>query len=193
MTDDASYAQAGGYLQGYAALAKRIEDWFAEDVQRAYELHRSLTSKRKKALDAIEGEVARLKRSLAAYTTAQEAQRRQREQEAQAEAQRAEEARLASEAAALEAQGQHDLAREVLEEGLAAPPPVVVLPSTVPVLQGVSTVENWDFELVNPALVPRQYWKVDEAAIRGVVKALKGTTRIPGVRVYRADVVRVRA
>jgi hypothetical protein len=41
-------------------------------------------------------------------------------------------------------------------------------------------------------LLPREYLRPDEKAIGKVVKALKGSTRIPGVEVFDAGTVRVR-
>ena len=154
--DDATLQQAGEYLKGYADLAKRIEGWFADDIAKAFSLHRSLTTKRKQALDAIQIEVARLKGSLGANVTAQEADRRRREVEAQAEAQRLEDERIAREAAMLESAGQPELAAAVLDEHLAAPAAVVVLPSTTPRVAGVSTVERYEYRVINEALVPRE-------------------------------------
>jgi len=72
----------------------------------------------------------------------------------------------------------------------AAIPSTVVLP-TVPTFAGISTRELWDFEIVDPAQLPREYLMPDEKAIRGVVKAMKGKTAIPGVRVFNRGSVAV--
>ena len=37
--------------------------------------------------------------------------------------------------------------------------------------------------------VPREYMKLDESAIGGVVRAMKDKTNIPGIRVYPDHVV----
>jgi hypothetical protein len=193
VTDDASLAQAGEYLRGYADLTKQIEDWFRDDVRRAHELHKSLTTKRKHALDAIQGEVDRLKRSLGAYVERRDAAQRRREREAEAAAKREADARAAAEAAALEKAGQPELAAAVLEEAIAAPAPVIVLPPATPKVAGVSTVESYSFEIVAEGLVPRDLCSPDPKKIRARVESLKLAAKIPGVRVFRADQVRVRA
>lgn len=55
----------------------------------------------------------------------------------------------------------------------------------------VSLVEGWDFEIVDPSKLPRQYLVPDIQAIRGVVKALGDKAEIPGVKVFpKTTVVR---
>lgn len=187
------YEQAAELLKGYATLAKRVEEYFAEDIATAHKLHKSLTTKRKAALEKVEAEVARIKRAMAEWRQRQDEERRRQEAELAAKLKAEEDARILREAAALEAAGDTQTAAAIVEEQLAAPAPVVRLEPAAPKVAGVSMVEAWDFEVVNAALLPREYLVPDLAKIRGVVKALKGGARIPGVRVFRADQVRVRA
>ena len=67
--------------------------------------------------------------------------------------------------------------------------PTPILNREPPKVAGLSTRENWNFRIVDPAKLPREYLMPDEAAIRGVVKAMKGRANIPGVEVYRDDIV----
>jgi hypothetical protein len=193
VTDAASYAAAAEHLVGYATLKKRIEEYFADDVKNAHTLWSSLTSKRKKAVDAVEARITTIKRMMAGWSQEQERIRREAELKAQLEAKRLEEERCAQEAAILEVQGQPELAAAVLEQAIAAPAPIVSLPSAVPKVAGVSTVEAYDFEIINEALLPRTHLTPDMKKIREDVNRLKSMTKIPGVRVFRADQVRVRA
>lgn len=57
---------------------------------------------------------------------------------------------------------------------------------------GMGYREHWDFEIVDPSLLPREYLQPNEKAIREVVKALKGGAAIPGVRVFVENRVTVR-
>ncbi len=191
--DAATYARASEFAVGLRTLAKRITEYLADDIARAFALHRSLTSKRTQAVAPLEAEVSRLGREMAAW----DAQQRQ--------LQRAEEARLAraqqerdrqialEEAALLEAQGQHAEADQVIEQAIAMPAPTISLPPAVPKTEGISYRSEWRFEVVDPALVPREYLSVDETKIRGVVRSLKGLAKIAGVRVYEERVPVVRA
>jgi hypothetical protein len=49
--------------------------------------------------------------------------------------------------------------------------------------------ENWKFRVTNEKLIPREYLKADEIKIGGVVRALKGSTNIPGVEVYNESII----
>lgn len=72
-------------------------------------------------------------------------------------------------------------------EALAVQASTVVAPvihREPPKVAGINTREVWKFEVTDPAAVPREYLSVDESKIRKVVGALKGDTRIAGVRVY---------
>jgi hypothetical protein len=43
---------------------------------------------------------------------------------------------------------------------------------------------SWKFAVDNPAIVPHEYFTLDEAKIRKVVNALGDKANIPGVRVW---------
>jgi hypothetical protein len=50
--------------------------------------------------------------------------------------------------------------------------------------------KDWDFEIVNPTLVPREFLTVDETMIRNAVK--KGIREISGVRIFQNEKVVLR-
>jgi hypothetical protein len=54
---------------------------------------------------------------------------------------------------------------------------------------GVSFREVWDFEITDPAALPREFLVPDEKLIRSAVSSLKDQTTIPGVRVFSRRVV----
>lgn len=171
------------YKTWKTAVAKResLDAPFAE-ADKAYS----------RAQGAYDQEQARLRRE------AEEATRRERERLEAVERARvaAEEARLRkeeddrrlAEAAEAEAAGDTEAAERILaapvETPVVAPRPIFVPPPAVqaPKAAGVSFRDNWDFEIVDAALIPREYLVPDETKLRGVVRALKHQTRIPGVR-----------
>jgi|SRR5262245_1211832 len=63
--------------------------------------------------------------------------------------------------------------------------PPVIVETDVPKGVGILFRDNWKFEIIEPGLIPRDYLIPDEVAIGKIVRALKGTCKIPGVRVYR--------
>ncbi len=70
-----------------------------------------------------------------------------------------------------EATSQAEVARTV---AAIAPPPT-----------GMSEREDWDFEIIDLALVPREYLVLDTAKVRSEVRASKDKTTIPGIRAVR--------
>lgn len=72
---------------------------------------------------------------------------------------------------------------EVLQDR-AAQVVAPVIDRTPPKIEAIKTREVWRFEITDPAAIPREYLLVDETKLRKVVGAMKGDTRIPGVRVY---------
>jgi hypothetical protein len=121
---------------------------------------------------------------------AREAERKAREKaeaerkaaEAAAAAGRAAEAaKLMAKAAATEERAAAK-AEEATQQAAMVVAPVIY--REPPKVSGISTREVWLFEVTDPAAVPREYLTVDESKIRKVVGALKGDTRIAGVRVY---------
>lgn len=71
-------------------------------------------------------------------------------------------------------------------ESAMAPAPVV---PEAPKTQGLSMRDNWCFEVVDPAAVPRQYMMPDEIKIGKVVRALKGQIDILGVRIFNRPIM----
>jgi len=114
---------------------------------------------------------------------AEEARIEQRRLEAEARRQ-AEDGRLKA-AIGVEEMGDSDLAAKVLDMPVEVAPVSCPVVSAPPKVAGAGVmVEVWKFEIVDATLIPRKYLTVNESAIGGVVRALKGETDIPGVRVY---------
>jgi len=51
-------------------------------------------------------------------------------------------------------------------------------------MRGVGESEIWKFEITDAAAIPREFLMPDEKKITGVVKAMRGETKIPGIRIY---------
>lgn len=52
----------------------------------------------------------------------------------------------------------------------------------------VGFTEHWSFEIVDEALIPREYLSIDTTKIGQVVRAMKADTNIPGIKVIRMEV-----
>lgn len=189
------YINVADYLKTIKAFQKRVTEWFKPHKDRALATHRALCEDERKALEPALADEQACKRLMLVWDSEQERLRREEERRRQDEARKQEEERRLAEAAALEAEAQAtgdgsllDQAMELIEAPIVAP---VIAPveKATPKIVGVSYRENWTFNVTDPTKVPREYLAVDLVKIRGVVRAMKGATKIPGVEVYTEKVV----
>ncbi len=154
------------------AAAKKERDRLAElqrkEDERAAEEAERLAVERKAAKTEEDK-----KRAIEQEAAAQ--QRRDDEQE------RLHQERLASEADARERTARAETLETRAETVTTAP----VAPA--PKVKGISTRKVWKFEIIDQAKIPNEYLVPNTTAIGGVVRALKGATNIPGIRVYAED------
>lgn len=69
--------------------------------------------------------------------------------------------------------------------------PTAIIPDR-PQAKGVTVTEVWDFEITDPALVPRGFCCPDEAKIRATLpKDLNANPGLPGVRYFKRNSVRL--
>lgn len=185
-----TYVEAGTFLKGIKALRQKIAETFDPHIRRAFEAHRALCREKQEAEAPLIDAEGILKRGLAAYDTEQERLRREEERRRQEEARRQEEERRLAEAAAMESEAAATGDQVLLDEAMAlldAPietPTIAPTEKTTPKIVGVSYREEWKFRVVDPLKVPREYLQVDERKIGGVVRAMKGSTKIAGIEVY---------
>lgn len=185
------YEMGCSLLQMIATRKKQVEDVFDPIVSKAYAAHKEAVGQKKKFMDPLLAAEFAVKGKVSQYHTEQERLRREKE-DREREALKAEnEKKAMEEAAALTAAGEKELADIVIQNAIEETP-VVVVPSTVPKQEGISSRKDWDFRITNEMLIPREYLMVNEKAIRAVVKAQKSLTKIPGVEVFSKDTVSVR-
>jgi hypothetical protein len=195
--DQGSMTRANECFLIIKGLRKKIAETMDPIISAAFAAHKVAVGK-KKELEAplILGE-SWLNGQMTAYHQEQERIRRAEEEKLRQEAIAAElkrreeeEARKMAEAAALEAQGAKEEAEQLVNEAIQAKEEPVVVEVKAPetpkvVMTGAAVKKYWDFEIVNETLIPREYLKVDETKIGGIVRALKEKANIPGVRVFQ--------
>lgn len=188
VTDPEGLNISAEYLKACKARKKKIGEAFDDIVKKAHEAHKAATSERKKHLDPVEKAEKIIKGKVGAYQLEQEKIQRQREAEAREKARQAEEEKQLAEAQALQAEGMTEEAEAVLEEER---PIEVAKVETQKMPEGVSTRDNWKFEVVDVSKLPREYIMPDTKAIGSVVKALKqnASKSIPGIRVWNEKTV----
>ena len=86
------------------------------------------------------------------------------------------------------AEGKPELAVAYVEKAEA----VIVAPVNVAVerrASGISIPKIWKFRITDSSLIPDEFWILDETKIGKVVKAMKETTKIPGVEAFEEATV----
>jgi hypothetical protein len=64
--------------------------------------------------------------------------------------------------------------------------------SEMPKVAGMTSREDWDFEITDESKLPREFLQPNEKAIRAFIKAAKKPDAIPGVRAFAKKVISTR-
>lgn len=187
ITDVQTYAGAGDFWKSIKALRSKVADTFDPLIKNAHELHKSILAKKQAVDRPLEEAERTVKRAMETYDREQERLRREEEARLREIERKAEEERRLQEAITLEESGQKEVAEAVMEAPVYVAP--VVIPKVTPKMEGGPVFRTiWKFRVVNPNIIPRQYLKIDEVAIGGVVRSLKNQANIPGIEIYEERV-----
>lgn len=198
IVDDESNKAAGAFLTTIKGFRKMIDEHYRDDIKKAHELHKSLTTKLREADAPLEEAERIIKRAIGAFQAAQERIRIEEESRRTAAAQRlAEESQIAMAEDAANV-GDHDRADAILNQPILVPPPII--PKVKPP-EGISTRMAWKCEVLSlPDLIKAvaanpDYWNLllpNTTALNGMARLLKDGMRVPGVRVWAEPEVSVR-
>lgn len=145
------------------------------------------------ALTFLERSEAAIKKAMTKYQAEQEKVRLEMERVSQ-ELARKEQARLAKLAEAAQAKGQVERADELRDQAAMLPATTMLqAPPPAPQPKGISITTHWKFRVVDHEAIPREYLAVDMTKIGGVVRAMKGQTRISGIEVFEARNIAARS
>jgi hypothetical protein len=175
------YADAGEELKSIKAAQKRVEDLRTTITKPMNAALKAVNDFFRVPTDRLATAELSLKRAMGVYADEQHRQARA-EQAAADERARKERERIEAQAAKAEAAGRTEKAEELQMRAATTVAPIIQ--REPPKVTGISTRDVWKFEITDPDVVPREYLLVDEVKIRKVVGALKGETKIAGVRVY---------
>lgn len=182
---------------------KRVESFFAPFKKMAHDLHKALCNRETEILTPLK-RVDNAKRvAIQDYKTEQDRIRQLEERRLAEEQRKQAEADAAAAAAALESAGEHEMAEAVMEEAIAAPAPIAVLPDVTKGVSGLKFTRRYlwrykggpkDVKDTPPAmvarameLVPREFLCLDEKKVGAYVRSMKDTARIPGLEIYYVD------
>lgn len=206
VASDADLPLAGSRLREVMDCRKRLEVKFRPAIDAAYRAHKEML-KLHQEVDLPFSQAEVLIKGVVARFLAERERRRQEEirlaEEAARKAREAAEAKERSrlqaekdaEARRLWAAGQRKAAMEIK----AAPIPDVFVPEDVPVVlpppppkvEGLSQRKTFDYEVVDLAKIPDQFWSLNEKLISELVRKLGKDAEgaIPGIRVVEKLVV----
>jgi len=165
-----------------AGATKRVEEFFKPMKAAAHKAWRTVCDSENKVLTPLQTAKSHLAFLIGRYQQEQEAERKRLEQTTRAQLRTQQEDKLLDRAQELEQEGRAEEADALLDQPVQTP--VVVAPSVVPQVKGVSVREKWKFRITNEAKVPREYLMVDERKVQKVVDAMKSLTSILGIEVY---------
>lgn len=166
--DDEEFKLAGLFALSIKETEQMVGEIYDEHVKKAHELHKGLTSAKKKLLDPLSEARKIVQEKLSAWTR--------------------EQVRIANEKAAKEQQklikqaeksGDQELVQDLKEEEVAVPVAAVV-EKQVGVIQ--KTVIR--YRIVNELKIPRTFLMVDESKIKAHIAKHGITAQIDGVEVY---------
>lgn len=174
--------EADEFKKAIHALIKEIDGTFKDIAAKAFDAHRAITSKWKETKQPLIDAQAVIVQKGKKYLREQEEIRLAEERRLREIARKAEEDRLLAEAEELEEEGEFEEAAAVLSEPIKVVTPVVK--SEAPKVDKRSYKTTWKWRILDESKIPREFFTLDERKISGVVRALKGETKIPGIGVY---------
>jgi hypothetical protein len=172
----------------FATYSKMRDGLYREGASMADKLHKWFTKQIGEVCNPLKIAKDDLDRRAMSWERAEREKLRVAEQKRQEEERkRIEEERL-QQAMNLEQRGRPELAEAVLEKKIEVAPIKENLQVQRP--QGTVAVEDWDGEVIDPFILPREYLMPDLVKLRKVTKAMKGATRIAGWHAFPVDRVR---
>lgn len=193
VNSDDRFAYAGELTKQIKQMQEKVTDYWEPMRKTTYEAYKSVTNHKKEMLDPLASAEKILKKKMGAYTLQKEKERREREEELRRQAE-AEMNRKLEEAAKAESEGDALGAEMAMTEAevMENVATTAVIKPEAPTMKGVSTTKTWKITKVDPTTVPThvqgvEIRPVDEKAVLRLIKATKGTIKIPGIT-YEEDV-----
>lgn len=182
VSDKTSMEIADNTVDEISKAITRINNHYKPLADAAFKSHRLITSQWNEMKRPLEDVKTHLVNQVKAY------QRKVRE-EAEAEqrrlaeiARKQDEERRLQEAIIAEQEGNVEEAQAIIEEEMFVPTPVVR--PDVPKVDNRKYATKWSWKVTDINKVPREYLIVDQIKMNGIVRAMKGQTRITGIEVF---------
>lgn len=187
ISTDADFALAGDAVKAVKAAQKRVEEYWEPMRASTYSAYKAVTDHKKAMTDPLKKAEGILKTKMGEYQAMKERQRREKEEELRRLAME-EARRKLDEAKEAKANGDEFSADYALAEaealGAMADTVHVALPETK--VDGIAQKKAWTVKNIDLSKLPCEFAGVmirpaDEKAIMRLIRASKGTIKIPGV------------
>jgi len=188
ISDNDGYSHAGEMLVTVKKVKKTIEEYFKPLKDASHKSWKQICNRENEEIEKLTPSINHLNKQMTAWNLSQDQIRRAEEERLRQEALKAEEERRLADALQAEKEGNKEEAIQILEEPVYVPP--VIIERSVPKIAGQTMTTTYKWRVKNEKLIPREYLKVDDVKINGVVKALKDRANIPGIEVYAENSMR---
>lgn len=182
--NDNDYLIAAEDVKSDKYLLKKIEDEEKKGTAPLYEVMKTIRSWFKPAKDNIEKSISIKSSAMMKYSQKKEELARIENARLQDLANKQAE-KLAEQARKALEKGNEAKAQELMAQAQMKQVIVPTVQAEAPKIAGLTTRDNWTFEVIDINLVPRDYLCADDKKIGQVVRATKGSLNIPGVRIYK--------
>ena len=192
-TDD-DLVQAKQFVAGIKSVTKRVEEFWKPLWDTSYRAYKTVVDRKKAMIEPLTNAEKTAKKEISRYVTEQDRKRREEEERLRRLAQEEMERKL-NEAAMAESVGDADGVEYALAEAEAyeSASMAKAAVAAAPKVDGMSQRKTWVIESIDLSQLPCEFAGVmlrpaDEKAIANLVKASKGTIKIPGVK-YKEDYI----
>ena len=194
ITSSDDYDQSAILLQKIVNDKANIIEGFKDVTQQAFRLHKTIVAMRDGIIAPLLREEDILQSRRAEWRRLQEKARVALEDEKRKIAKADADARALEEAKILQDTGEPEAAEIVVQQAALAPPPTVVVPSSVPKQSGISIRKVWKCRIVKTEQIKKEFLIPNESMINSIVSKLgKDAERIVGgIECYQEEVEAVR-
>lgn len=180
--DEDDYQYAAELLRQEKAVHRFVEDFYKPTKDALNTAKAELMKNIKAHTGPLSEAEGIIKKKMGVWHEKQEKIRREERKKIEAELRKQEEERRLNEAI------------ETGDDSILEEPVIVPVPKfeDTAKAEGISYRDLWHGEVVNPALVPREYLMPDEKKIDRMAKATEGKVAIPGVKIWKEQIIAAR-
>jgi thioesterase domain-containing protein len=162
---------------------KRVTDILDPKIKLAHETHKSLTTMKKEELKPLEEIESKINKAFKDYDVKKQEEARLLQEKINKDL--AEQAEALRQKQLKEAENASEWEQEIVKESVAEIKPVAVSiedckSTVIQKIDGQHKRSCWRARIINPDLIPKEYWIINESLLDKKAKELKDKFDIPG-------------